>query len=70
MTLVTDDKADFIQDHMGNMAGIVQWRELGLTSKYSNGKWEFTAREHGVGRSVDKTLLGGDVRDKMGFQLN
>ena len=54
MLLVTDGKADFIQDHLDRYRdhcnGILQWRrEVGLNSKYSMGKWELIAYSQGAG---------------------
>ena len=66
MTLVTDWKADFIQDHRNRYGdhcnGILWWgRESGLNSEYSMGQWEFITKEQG---SVDGKLLRGNIRGK------
>lgn len=58
MTLVKDNKADFIQDHQDTSRahdnGILQWRrEIGLNSDYSMGKWELMAKSRVVGQGME-----------------
>lgn len=56
MTLVKDGKADLIQDHE-DRCKVIQWDfivglgggKIGLSSEYSRGKWELTAKETGAG---------------------
>lgn len=64
MTLVKDNKADFIQDHQNRCRdhgnGIWQWgREIGLNSEHSMGKWELMAKSRTgkTPRAVDGKLL-------------
>ena len=52
MTLVKDGKADLIQNHhnkyRNHCCGILQ--DLGLSSKYSIGKWDLIPKEEGGGQ--------------------
>lgn len=58
MTLVKDGKTDFIQGYVDryrdHSSGMLQWgREIGLHSKHSLRKWEFTAKEQGGSEWVE-----------------